>query len=60
MSKRKVQFAEGTSSEDTGEPSSRRFKEEHSMDSDDENDGDEEASSTTTTNVLHEDDIEGH
>lgn len=60
MSKRKVQFAEGSSSQDAGEPSSRRFKGENSMDSDDENEGDEKASaSTTTTNVLNEDDIEG-
>lgn len=59
MSKRKVQFAEGSSSQDAGEPSSRRFKGENSMDSDDD-EGDEKAfASTTTTNVLNEDDIEG-
>lgn len=73
MTKRKVTFEEGVN-EDEGGPDikSRRFKENHSLDSDEEDEQTIEMGETTTArslnkqdkdggdeNVLHDDDIEG-
>lgn len=60
MTKRKVQFAEQTDEmEYESSAKSRRFKENHSLDSDDEEEGKEKTKTVEDENVLHEDDIEG-